>query len=69
MEALARLFRYAGFSVNMGGLRGGTGGLEPLPPGKSQVAISFLRNNGTDPPQEASQGRSVRPSVKYVDEE
>ena len=47
----------------------------PLPPpGKLQVAIGFLRGTGTDPlPLEnqldplcaiASQGRSVRPSVK-----
>ena len=50
-------------------------GSGPLPPGKSQVAIVFLRNTGTDPypPLEmqmyplgpiASQGRSVPPSVK-----
>ena len=44
--------------------RGGawTGG--PDPPGKSQVAISFLRNTGMNPPQ----GRFVRPSIKYVDD-
>ena len=51
--------------------RGGTGG--PNPPVKSQVAIGFLRNSGTDPPREAigplgpsaSRGGFVRPSVKY----
>ena len=45
-------------------------------PGKSQVAIGFLRNTGTDPLKKkldpldptASQGRFVRPSVKYVDD-
>ena len=30
---------------------GGTGG--PDPPGKSQVAIGFLRNTSMDPPREA----------------
>ena len=47
-----------------------------VPSGKSQVAIGFLRNSGMDPPQEAigpegpiaSRGRSIRPSVKYVDD-
>ena len=38
----------------MAGSREGTGGLDPPPPpGKSQVAIGFLRNICTDPPQEA----------------
>ena len=39
------------------------------PPGKSQMAIGVLRNTGKDPLQgaTASLGRSVRPSVKYVD--
>ena len=33
---------------------GGTGGPDPpLPPGKIQVAIGFLRNTGTDLPREA----------------
>ena len=41
------------------------------PSGKSQV--DFLKNAGTDPLEKllgpiASQGRFVRPSVKYVDE-
>ena len=43
---------------------------------KSEVATSFLKNTGTDPPWEAIGplgsnrffGRSVRPSVKYVDD-
>ena len=37
--------------------------------GKSQVVIGFLRNTGKDPPVGpiASGGRSVQPSVKYVD--
>ena len=30
----------------------GTGGLDPPPPAKSQVAIGFLRNIGTDLPRE-----------------
>ena len=33
--------------------------------GKSQVAIGFLRNTGTDPP---SRSELLRPSVKYVDD-
>ena len=36
------------FTVNIDGSRGGTGDLKP--PGKSQVAIGFFRNTGTDPP-------------------
>ena len=49
------------------------GGRGPVPPGKSEVAIGFLRNTGTDPSREAlgpiaSRGRSIRPSVKYVDD-
>ena len=37
--------------------------------GQLQVAIGFLRNNGKDPFSPiASRGRSVRPSVKYVDD-
>ena len=47
-----------------------------LPPGKSKVAIGILRNTGRANPLEAigtldlirSQGRSLRPSVKYVDD-
>ena len=46
---------------------------------KLQVAMGFLRNTGTDRTREASgptgptgplapRGRSVRPSVKYVDD-
>ena len=42
-------------------------------PWKSQVAIGFLRNSGTDTHREAgpiaSRGRSVYRSVKYVDEQ
>ena len=53
----------------------GTGGSTPPPPGKSQVAIGFLRNTDMDPPREAigslgpiaSRGRFVWPSVKYAD--
>ena len=46
-----------------------TGGPDPPPPGKSQVAIVFPRNTGTDPSGRiAFQGRSVRLSVKYVDD-
>ena len=61
----------------MGGSRGGgAGGPDPPPLGKSQVAICFLRKSGTDPLKKqldpmgpiASRGRSVRPSVKYVDD-
>ena len=64
----------------MGRSRGGTGGQDP--PGKSQVAIGFLRNTGTPPPpppQEAIEPKgpvsrvqllhlrmSVCPTVKYV---
>ena len=39
---------------------GGGGGQGVL----TQVAIYFLRNTGTDP---TSRGRSIQPSVKYVD--
>ena len=46
-----------------------TGGPDPPPPGKSQVAIVFLRNTGTDPlGRIASRGRSVCPSVLCVDD-
>ena len=34
----------------------------------SQVAICFLRNSGTDPPRNASRGRIVWPSLKYVED-
>ena len=45
-------------------------------PGKSQVAIGFLRNSGTDPLKKqldpsgpiASRGRSIQPHVKYVND-
>ena len=48
----------------------------PGPPGKSQVAIGFLKNSGTDIPWEAigpigpiaSQGRCIWPSVINVDD-
>ena len=48
----------------------------PDSPEKSQLAIGFFRNTGTDPPSleeqfdplgpNASWGRTIRPSVKYV---
>ena len=38
------------------------GGIVSGPPGKSQVAICFLKYTGTEPPR----GRFVRPSVEYV---
>ena len=46
------------------------------PPGKSQLIIGFLRNSGTAPLDNQldplgpidSGGRSVQPSVKYVDD-
>ena len=57
---------------------GGGQGIQTSPPGKSQVAIGFLRNSGTNPLREAigsigsiakepiaSQGSSV----KYVDDQ
>ena len=48
-------------------------GPDPLSPGESQVAICFLKNNGTGLPEKqlgpiASRGSSVRLSVKYVDD-
>ena len=56
------------------GVRRGQGSGPLPPPGKLQVAIGFPRGTGTDPPPLenqldplcaiASQGRSVRPSVK-----
>ena len=53
-----------------------SGGRVSGPPGKSQVAISFLKSTGTDPPREAigpkgpiaSGGRFVLPSLKNVDD-
>ena len=39
-------------TCSMGGSRGGVTGLDP--PGKSQVAIGFLRNTDTDPRREAT---------------
>ena len=47
-----------------------------IPPGKSQMAIGFVRNSGTDLLEKqvdpsgpiASRGRYVLTSVKYVDE-
>ena len=36
----------------------GRGDRGPDLPGKSQVAISFLKNSGTDPPREAIKPRS-----------
>ena len=50
---------------------GGAGGSDPQ--GKSQVAIGFLRNTGTDPLEKqldlgpvASRGRFVRPSINEI---
>ena len=65
---LKRKFYMRGFSRRGWGGDKGSG-----PPGKSQVAIGFHRNTGTDPPREAigpnaSRGRSKRPSVRYVDD-
>ena len=55
----------------------GAGGPGTPHPEKSLVDIYFLRNTGTDPPQEAigpgvqgpifSRGKSTGPSVKYFD--
>ena len=63
---------------NHGQIQRGDRGFRPPPPGKLQVAIGFLTKTGTEPPREAigpiargpiaSQGRSVRPSMKYVDD-
>ena len=39
------------------------------PPGKSQVAVGFLRNSGMDQPREALGSLGpVRPSVTYLDD-
>ena len=38
---------------DMGRCRGGEGGLETPLPLENHVAIGFLKNTGTDPPQEA----------------
>ena len=54
----------------------GAGGSRPPPPGKSEVAKDFLINTGTDPFEKqldpmgpiAARGRSVRPSVEYIDD-
>ena len=55
----------------------GTGDPDPLRPIHTythttrKVAIGYLRNTGTDLLERgpiASRGRSVRPSVKYVDD-
>ena len=57
-------------------MRGSRGGAEgPDQTGILQVAICFLRNTGRDHPGESigplgpidSRGRSVRPSVKYIE--
>ena len=40
------------FEKSKGGYRGGDKGSRP-PPGKSQMAIGFLKNSDTDIPQEA----------------
>ena len=50
---------------------GGGQGIRPPHLEKSEVAIVFLRNSGTTPPPlspTASQGRSIQPFVKYVNE-
>ena len=47
-----------------------------MPPGKSEVAIDFIGTTGADPLEKqldplgpiACRGRSVRPSVIYVDD-
>ena len=63
----------------IGGYSGGQGAGDQNPPpqpGKSQVAIGFLRNSGTDPLEKqldpmgpiASKGRSVRPSKNCDDD-
>ena len=43
----------------------GAGGPDPPSPGKSQMAIGFIKNSGTDPleMQIAPRWRSVRPSA------
>ena len=47
---------------------GGNRGSGPPLPGKSQVAMGFLRNSVTDHPQEAIGPKGfIQPSVKYVD--
>ena len=46
------------FIPNMGGSRGGE--RVRTTPGKSQVPIDFLRNTGTDPPQEAIGPKGVQ---------
>ena len=48
----------------------GTKGRDPPPGGKSQVAISFIKNLLWTPPLKSkwSRGRSECPSVKNVDD-
>ena len=60
-------YRLSSLGIGMGGSRRGTGP-PPTPPGKSEVAIGFLKNSGNGTPREAivSQRRSVRSSVKYA---
>ena len=49
------------FLTVMGGSREGTGGPDPtLPPGKSEVAIGFLRNTGTNSHREEIGPRGVQ---------
>ena len=47
--------------MDIDGSREGAGG--PDPPGKSQVAIGFLRNTGTNRPREYSKTR-LKPTLK-----
>ena len=50
----------------MGGSRGGGGGAgsPDRPPGKTQVAIRFLKNSGTDPLEK--QLSTIEPRVKLL---
>ena len=43
------------------------GGSGPVPPGKLQLTIGFLRNSGPDPNDPLGSNCFSRPSVKYVD--
>ena len=50
----------------MGGSREGIGALDSL--GKSQVALCFIINAGTNPTPARESNWFIRPSVKYVDD-
>ena len=67
---MKKLWTYQGFAHDDGRIQRGTG--VPDTPGKSQVALGFLTNTGTDLPLRsnwttlgpiASRGRFVWPSV------